>query len=133
MIVIDASAAIALLADSGSLGAFVGSQVRQHELAYPALMPFEVASGLRSLAARGTVSTSFAAAALQSISQLGGVECPFAGLAERVWQLRDNVSAYDAAYVALAELLEVPLLTLDFRLQTAPGTRCTFVPLPPPS
>lgn len=132
MIVIDASAVIALLADSGSIGAFVGSQVSQHQLAYPALMPFEVASGLRSLAARGTITQSFAAAALQSVTQLDGVECPFSGLAERVWQLRDNVSAYDAAYVALAELLDVPLLTLDGRLHAAPGTRCAFVPLPTP-
>jgi predicted nucleic acid-binding protein len=130
MIVIDASATIALLADSGSVGSFVGSIVSDHQLAYPALMPFEVASGLRSLTARGMVTTSFAATALQSIAQLGGVECPFGGLADRVWQLRDNVSAYDAAYVALAELLDVPLLTLDSRLRAAPGTRCDFVPLP---
>ena len=133
MIVLDASAAIALLADSGSLGEFVASMVQQHELAYPALMPFEVASGLRSLAARGTITPSFAAVALQSVTQLGGVECPFSGLSDRVWQLRENVSSYDAAYIALAELLDVPLLTLDGRLHADPGTTCAFVPLPTPS
>ena len=52
---------------------------------------------------------------------------PFEPVAERVWELRESVSAYDAWYVALAEALEVPLATLDVRLARAPGPRCSFV------
>ncbi len=130
MIVIDASATIALLADSGAVGAFVGTMCSTHELAYPSLMPYEVASGMRRLAAAGVMSPAFAQMAVRSAAALDGLVCPFDALAERIWQLRDNVSAYDASYVALSELLDVPLLTLDARLLAAPGPRCEFVPLP---
>ncbi len=56
---------------------------------------------------------------------------PYQPCGSRVWQLRDNVSLYDAWYVVLAELLDAPLVTLDLRLARAPGTRCDFI-LPPP-
>jgi predicted nucleic acid-binding protein len=49
---------------------------------------------------------------------------------ERVWELRDNVSAYDAAYIALAELLGCSLLTVDSRLGGAPGVRCPVIVVP---
>ena len=49
------------------------------------------------------------------------------GLLGRIWELRDNVSAYDATYVAVAEALEAPLVTADGRLARAPGPRCTVV------
>jgi len=52
-------------------------------------------------------------------------------LLDRVWELRENVSAYDASYVALAELLECPLLTADDRLSRAPGVRCAITVVPP--
>jgi predicted nucleic acid-binding protein len=51
---------------------------------------------------------------------------PTAALLRRVWELRDNVTAYDACYVALAEALRCPLVTADRRLAKAPGTRCEF-------
>jgi len=52
---------------------------------------------------------------------------PFEPVADRVWELRGNLSAYDAWYVALAESLETDLITLDRRLAKAPGPRCSFV------
>lgn len=52
------------------------------------------------------------------------------GLLERVWELRDNVSAYDAAFIALAEMLDCSLLTADARLGCAPGSRCTVTVVP---
>jgi predicted nucleic acid-binding protein len=55
---------------------------------------------------------------------------PVAGLLDRVWELRENVSAYDASYVALAELLDCSLLTADGRLGRAPGTRCAVTVVP---
>lgn len=58
------------------------------------------------------------------------VDVAFAPLADRIWELRSNVTAYDAWYVALAETLDLSLATLDLRLAQAPGTRCAFL-LPP--
>ena len=132
MIVLDASAAVALLVDSGPVGADVGATLLQHEIAYPSLLPYEVASALRRLAASDTISQHLAARSLHDISLLNGQAFEFAELADRVWELRNNVSTYDAAYVALAELLEVPLLTLDARLRAAAGPRCQFVDLSMP-
>ena len=68
---------------------------------------------------------------MHDIGLLGGETFEFAELAKRVWELRHNMSTYDASYIALAELLEVPLLTLDDRLRAAPGVRCEFVELTP--
>ncbi len=51
---------------------------------------------------------------------------PLAPMLQRMWELRDNVTAYDAAYVALAERLDGPLITCDAKLAAASGTRCTF-------
>ena len=132
MIVLDASAAVALLVDSGPVGADVGATLLQHEIAYPSLLPYEVASALRRLAASDAITQQLAALSLHDVSLLNGQAFEFAELADRVWELRHNVSTYDAAYVALAELLEVPLLTLDARLRAAPGPRCQFVDLPMP-
>ncbi|MBI4883336.1 MAG: type II toxin-antitoxin system VapC family toxin [Actinobacteria bacterium] len=129
MIVVDASAVVALLVDSGRAGEFVGEQVAVHEIAYPSLMPYEVANALRRLCANGTIDAAFAEKALDESSALRGEVFEFDELANRVWQLRDNLTAYDAAYVALAESIDVPLLTLDARLAAAPGPRCQFVGL----
>lgn len=133
MIVIDASAAVALLVDSGSVGAEVGAKLLQHEIAYPSLLPYEVASALRRLAASEVITPQLAARSLHDVTLLNGQAFEFAELASRVWELRRNLSTYDASYIALAELLDVPLLTLDWRLRGAPGPRCQFVDLPTPN
>jgi len=132
VIVLDASAAVALLVDSGPLGAQVGSTVLQHEVAYPSLLPYEVVSALRRLAATETISAQLASSALRDAALLDGQQFECVELSSRVWELRHNISTYDASYVALAELLQVPLLTLDSRLRTAPGVRCEFVDLATP-
>ena len=59
-------------------------------------------------------------------SRLGIERVGAAGLLGRIWELRENLSAYDATYVAVAEALEVPLVTADGRLARAPGSRCTI-------
>lgn len=130
MIVLDASAAVALLVDSGTVGGEVAARLVQHEIAYPSLLPYEVASALRRLAATDVITPQLAARSLHDVTLLNGQAFEFSDIASRVWELRHNVSTYDAAYVALAELLEVPLLTLDSRLRAAPGLRCQFVDLP---
>ena len=127
MIVLDASAAVALLVDSGPAGEQIGQVLLQHEIAYPSLLQYEIASALRRLAASEAITSQLAKRSLRESTLLGGQPFEFADVTERVWELRHTLSAYDAAYVALAELLDVPLLTLDARLRAAPGTRCQFL------
>lgn len=129
MIVIDASAVVALLVDAGQMGEAVAAVVTEHDLAYPSLMPYEVASALRRLEAAALIPRSLAGSAVHGVQALHGQVFEWSDVAARQWELRHNLSAYDAAYVALAETLDVPLLTLDARLRHAPGTRCQFMPL----
>lgn len=129
MIVLDASAAVALLVDSGSTGQQIAEILVHHELAYPSLLQYEVASALRRLVASEAISSQLAVRSLHECTQLGGQSFEFADVAQRAWGLRHNLSTYDAAYVALAELLDVPLLTLDARIRNASGARCQFIHL----
>ena len=130
MIVVDASAVVALLTDEGRLGQFVAATLTANETAYPSLMPYEVVSALRSLCMRGALADSVADQALRNITTFPGIGFEFEELARRAWQLRHNLTIYDAAYVALAEMIDCPLLTLDRRLVAATGTQCRFVDLP---
>jgi len=68
--------------------------------------------------------------ALDAFRHLGMTRYPVFSLLDRVWELRDNLSAYDASYVALAELLDCNLLTADARLSRAPGIRCSITLVP---
>ena len=74
----------------------------------------------------GLISPDQAAQAHADLVDLPIDLFPYEPLAQRVWQLRRNLTSYDAAYVALAEILDVPLVTLDLRLSDAPGVRCRF-------
>ena len=67
---------------------------------------------------------------LDTWRRLGITRYPVFGLLDRVWQLRNHLSAYDATYVALAELLQCTLLTADARLSRAPGLRCPITLVP---
>ncbi len=130
MIVVDASAAVAFIVDSGQVGEFLAATISANEVAFPSLMPYEVASALRRLCSSGALAEPVARRALSKANMLHGLTFEFEELAQRVWQLRENVSPYDAAYVALAELIDAPLLTLDRRLASAPDPQCRFL-LPP--
>ena len=68
--------------------------------------------------------------ALDTMRKLGVTRYPVFSILDRVWELRDNLSAYDASYVALAELLDCNLLTADARLGPAPGIRCPVTVVP---
>ena len=96
-------------------------------LAAPHLMPVEVTQKLRRDVIRGSVTASDADVAMGDLARLPIDLYPFEPVAQRVWELRDTVSAYDAWYVALAEALDVPLATLDTRLAKATGPRCAFL------
>lgn len=123
-IVLDASAAVALLADCGPAGQWVEATIRGAHLLAPELMPFEAGNILRRHALAGILDPSAATLAHTDLIALPVDLHPYVGLAERVWELRANLTVYDASYVALAELATAPLITLDVRLSRAPGIRC---------
>lgn len=95
-------------------------------LVAPAHLDAEVVSALRGLAQRSRDVSAVAPAALRHLAGFPIRRMPLAPLLERMWDLRENVTAYDAAYVALAERLDAPLVTSDGRLAAAPGPTCAF-------
>jgi predicted nucleic acid-binding protein len=129
-IVVDASAAIASLVDAGAEGTWARRLLSSDELAAPHLMSIEAANILRRHELRGVVTTADASVAIVELMQLPVVLFSLQGFSERVWELRQNVTAYDAWYVALSEALRAPLATLDHNLARSPGPRCEFL-LPP--
>lgn len=128
--VVDASVVAAALIDSGPLGAWAESVLLAAPLAAPHILPVETANILRRMANVGDVSADVAALAHSDLLSLRTELFPYAPFGRRVWELRENVSAYDAWYVALAELLDAPLATLDAKLSRAPGTQCRFLTPP---
>jgi predicted nucleic acid-binding protein len=95
-------------------------------LAAPHHMPVEVANILRRAVLAGDLSADSAALAHADLVALRVDLYPYAPFAERVWELRGNIAAYDAWYVAVAEALGARLGTLDARLSRSPGPRCGF-------
>lgn len=123
-LVVDASVVAAALVDTGRVGRWAESAVSSSRAAAPHLMPVEAASILRRAAQAGDVSADTAALAHNDLLALQVALFPYSPFAARVWELRANVTAYDAWYVALAESLGAPLATLDLRLSRAPGVQC---------
>ena len=126
----DASVIVAALVDSGGDGTWAETLLQGHELAAPHLLPVEVANILRRAAAVGEISQDTAGMAHGDLLDLSAELLPYEPFGQRVWELRGNVTAYDAWYVAVAELFDAPLATLDGRLARASGPRCDFL-LPP--
>ena len=129
-LVIDASAAVAALADSGADGQWAEPLLAEGSLAAPCLFSAEAANILRRLALGGTLTADEATLAHTDLHDLRAEMFPYAPFARRIWELRENVTCYDAWYVAIAEALDAPLATLDRRLAQAPGPRCRFL-VPP--
>ena len=125
MIVADASVLVPALVDDGGSGALARERILAAEVHVPALADVEVLSVVRRGVLAGRLTHERGAAALQDYADLAVERYPHLPLLGRAWQLRDSVSAYDAQYVALAELLDVPLVTADGRLARAPGLHCT--------
>jgi predicted nucleic acid-binding protein len=126
VLVVDASAIVAALADDGPDGEWARSLLQAEPLATPHLMPVEAANILRRSALAGAIPGTAATLAHEDLLQLRIDMLPYEPYARRVWQLRRNLTAYDAWYVALAESLDSPLVTLDQRLAHAPGPECRF-------
>lgn len=126
MIVPDASAVVSALLNAGP----ARRALRDEQLHVPHLVDSEIANALRRHVANGQVDVGAAWGALDRWRRVGMTRYPVAGLLERIWELRDNVSAYDASYIALAEGLDCALLTADARLARAPGSRCPITVVP---
>lgn len=134
MLVIEASAALDMLLGEEDANGPLAQRVRlDGDLHAPHLIDVEFISALRRLVRTGEVSADRAADARHDFSALSLIRYPHQELAERIWQLRDNVTAYDATYVALAEVLEVPLITCDGKLAAARGHRAAIELYPAPS
>jgi predicted nucleic acid-binding protein len=123
-IVVDSSVVVAALADDGSDGRWAKSQLSSQRLVAPQHMSVEVASTLRRLSISGQISNEAATLAHGDLLELRLLTFGYRGFGSRVWELRGNLTAYDAWYVALAEKLGAPLVTLDRRLASAIGPLC---------
>ncbi len=126
MLVVDASLVVAALIDSGKDGTWAHELLGTNQLAAPHLMPVEVANILRRAVLNGDLSADSAALAHADLLDLRIDLYPYDPFAARVWELRGNLTCYDAWYVALAEALEAKLATLDLRLSRSHGARCLF-------
>ena len=93
----------------------------------PAHLDVEVAQVTRRLAFNAVITPARGEAMLELLAEAPIRRVPLAPLLPRIWALRQNLTSYDAAYVALAEALPAPLLTFDQKIQTAPGHQATVV------
>ncbi len=129
-LVVDASVIVALLVDSGPLGHWADEVVMDGPLFAPHLLPAEVANVLRRSVSASLVSAEVASLAHAELLDLPIELLPFGPVADRAWELRRNVTTYDAWYAATAEVLDAPLATLDRRLARTSGPTCSFLTPP---
>lgn len=124
MIVADASAILEMLLRTEAGNVVETRLFRPRETIHaPALIDLEVAQVLRRYVARAEMTEARARTSIDLVLGLPMQRYTHEALLSRIWDLRDNLTAYDAAYVALAEALQAPLLTCDARLANAPGIR----------
>jgi predicted nucleic acid-binding protein len=128
--VVDASLLVAATSDAGEEGRWAEDVVRAGGLVAPHLALVEATNILRRFEIEGRLNRVEAGAAARDLHLFDLELVPFTPFAERVWELRANVTSYDAWYVAVAEQCDLPLATLDRRLARATGPRCRFL-LPP--
>lgn len=123
VLVVDASAIVATLVDDDERGTAAANHMLGADLIAPDFVGYEVLNALRGLRTAKKLSRSAAEIAFRDWARYEIDLWPLMTFADRLWQLTDNLTAYDAAYVSLAERLDVPLLTGDHRLAKAPGIR----------
>lgn len=125
-IVVDASVLVSALVDTGSEGVWAESLVARETIVAPELVMVETINILRRLELAGELSLIEAELSKRDLMRLDIQLFPFSPFADRVWALRNNITSYDAWYVALTEALNCSLATLDQKLVHANGTTCTF-------
>jgi predicted nucleic acid-binding protein len=125
LIVVDASVMTRALLFDGERGACARAELAEDEhWAAPEHWRVEVMSSVRGLLLGGKIGEPRAGQAIEALAAIAVVPIAVTDLLHRMWELRCNVSAYDAAYVAAAELHDAPLLTADARLARVRGLRC---------
>lgn len=123
MIVVDSSVVIAAVADD-RVGTFALASIAHQRLFAPHLIDLEVLNGVRRANRRGTIDNIRSLEAIDNLELIRISRVPHTQLTERIWELRHNLTPYDASYVALAEMLQAPLVTADARLASASGPTC---------
>jgi predicted nucleic acid-binding protein len=126
-VVIDSSVVVAALVDTGDDGNWAEEILEHGSLYAPELIRAEATNVLRRLERSRQITGQEANAAHDDLMQLDLELYTFEPFSERVWELRHNVTSYDAWYVAVAEALDLPLATLDLRLARAEGPKCRFL------
>lgn len=121
MVVVDTSAVVGVLVGRPRDSSLVDRLGVDGDLHAPHLLDVELLHTLRRLVIVGRLSEERAADARTDFADLTIVRYEHAVMADRIWELRHNLTAYDATFVALSELLGVPLITCDARLANAPG------------
>ena len=129
MLVVDTSAVVELVLRT-PIGTRVITEIGDHSLHAPDLIGVEIVSVLRRLVAIGELSADTARRAIVDVLDLGVAVYEHAPLLGRMFDLRDNMTAYDAAYISLAEGLGATLITCDAKLAKAPGHRATVELVP---
>lgn len=125
-VVVDASVLVAAVSDAGFGGRWAEAVLADGEVVAPHLVLVEAANILRRLERARRLTPGEATAAHDDLLALDLLVVPFEPFARRVWELRRNVTCYDAWYVAVAEVLQLRLATLDRRLSRAVGPKCNF-------
>lgn len=126
MIVVDASVIAPALADDDADGERARSRLQRERLTAPEVLDLEVVSVIRKALLSGALNRRRAGLALADLIDLDLERVSHRRMLARIWELRQNLTPYDAAYVALAETIDATLVTADRRLSLAPGLRCTI-------
>jgi len=129
VIVVDASVLAPALADDDADGDRARERLHGEQLAAPGLIDLEVVSTLRRAASAKMLDERRSAQALTDLAALPLRRVPHLPLLARIWELCDNLSPYEASYVALAEALDTALVTADGRIERASGLNCEIAVL----
>jgi predicted nucleic acid-binding protein len=124
MIVVDNSVLVTALVDAGERGSRLARRMTAEPVAAPSLIDLEAVNVIRSLVRGGKLGLPAARRAVTAIPTLPIERYPHEPLVARIWELRDDLTAYDAAYVALAEVLSATLVTADSKVRGTPGAAC---------
>jgi len=126
VLVVDASILAVALLDDGANGDALRARLRGEDLAAPSIIDLEVLSVWRGLARSGQLDARRAALAVDDLRVLPLQRVDPTVLIERCWELREDLTVYDASYVALAEAMQAALITGDRRIARAPGPLCSI-------
>jgi predicted nucleic acid-binding protein len=127
MIIVDSSVLVAALLADSDFGTWSATAIAQFDVGAPSIAAFESANIIRRHAAAGLVDERVASLAHRALALLTLEYWPYDAVAARCWELRHNLTIYDAAFVAMAEATQSPLYTLDERLASATGPTCEFI------